>query len=153
MAARGSAGSALSEQHRRAGPTRDQKAVRSHAGFKSFTSAETTVAGIELAHRIHKGQFAFGSPHDGASLKHLWDRALADVDAPREDSRGGLSPSTANAPELRSGKGRPGLCSSEYATCNPDREIRAKVFRRWGLVSARCADGRSILALQLPLQR
>lgn len=59
-------------------------------GFKSVTGAQTTLAGIDLAHRIHKGQFAFGSPHDGASLKQLWDRALADADAPREDSRGGL---------------------------------------------------------------
>lgn len=78
--------------------------------FKSFPSAETTLAGIELAHRIHKGQFNFGSAHDGASLKQLWDLALADVDPPREDSRGGLLPSTANAPELRDGT-RHRICS------------------------------------------
>src|SRR3569833_94908 len=77
-------------------------------GFKSFTNTKTTLAGIELAHRIHKGQFAFGSPHDCASLKQLWDRALAEVDVPGEDSRGGLSPSTANAPELTGRMGHRG---------------------------------------------
>jgi len=47
-------------------------------GFKSFETAATTLAGIELAHRIHKGQFFFGGgrPHRSSSLKSLWDRAL-----------------------------------------------------------------------------
>jgi len=88
----------------------DHRAIKRRSapmlGFKSFRSAGITITGIELAHRIRKGQFAFSSPHDGASLKQLWDRALADVDARSEDSRGALSPSPANAPELRSGTGR-----------------------------------------------
>jgi hypothetical protein len=29
-------------------------------GFKSFGNAAITLAGIELAHRIHKRQFSFG---------------------------------------------------------------------------------------------
>src|SRR5271163_4509375 len=32
----------------------------SMAGFKSFGNAAITIAGIELAHRIHKRQFSFG---------------------------------------------------------------------------------------------
>ena len=69
-------------------------------GFKSFASARITLAGIELAHRIGKGQFSFSSHHQGASLKQLWDWALADVDGPGEDSFRDSSQSTENAPEL-----------------------------------------------------
>jgi transposase-like protein len=105
-------------------------------GFKSFTSAETTLAGIELAHRIHKGQFAFGSFHDGASLKQLWDRALAEVDAPGEDSRGGLSPSTANAPELRGGTGHR-VCSVR----SPRRGVR---------YARKLSDGEGLYLLVVP---
>jgi hypothetical protein len=49
------------------------------AGFKSFGHAAITIAGIELAHRIHKRQFSFGvgRPRRERSLKVLWDRALA----------------------------------------------------------------------------
>lgn len=47
-------------------------------GFKSFETAAVTLAGIELAHRIRKRQFSFGSgqPPRHTSLKQLWDRAL-----------------------------------------------------------------------------
>jgi transposase-like protein len=61
----------------------DHRAIKrrcaSMAGFKSFGNAAITIAGIELAHRIHKGQFSFGvgRPHRERSLKVLWDRALA----------------------------------------------------------------------------
>jgi len=48
-------------------------------GFKSFANAATTLAGIELAHRIRKRQFAFDPGRHPLtwSLKHQWDRALA----------------------------------------------------------------------------
>lgn len=48
-------------------------------GFKSFSTAAVTLAGIELAHRIQKGQFALGhvDQHRAMSLKDAWDRALA----------------------------------------------------------------------------
>jgi transposase-like protein len=61
----------------------DQRAIKrrcaSMVGFKSFDNAAITIAGIELAHRIHKRQFAFGArrPRRVRSLKALWDRALA----------------------------------------------------------------------------
>jgi hypothetical protein len=47
--------------------------------FKSFTNAAITIAGIELAHRIHKRQFSFGlgRPRRPCSLKVRWQRALA----------------------------------------------------------------------------
>ena len=48
-------------------------------GFKSFANATITIAGIELAHRIHKHQFSFGRgrPRSGRSLHTDWQRALA----------------------------------------------------------------------------
>jgi transposase-like protein len=51
----------------------------SMAGFNLFDNAAITIAGIELAHRIHKRQFSFGAgrPRRVRSLKTLWDRALA----------------------------------------------------------------------------
>jgi hypothetical protein len=47
-------------------------------GFKSFGNAAITLAGIELAHRIHKLQISFdpGRQWRTQSLKQLWDRAL-----------------------------------------------------------------------------
>ncbi len=60
----------------------DHRAVKrrcaSMLGFKSFETAITTLAGIELAHRIHKRQFFFGAgqPNGAPSLKTLWDQAL-----------------------------------------------------------------------------
>ncbi len=61
----------------------DHRAIKrrcaSMKGFKSFTNAAITIAGIELAHRIHKRQFSFGlgRPRRHCSLKVRWQRALA----------------------------------------------------------------------------
>jgi len=61
----------------------DHRAIKrrsaSMKGFKSFTYAAITIAGIELAHRIHKRQFSFGlgRPRRNRSLKVRWQRALA----------------------------------------------------------------------------
>ena len=51
----------------------------SMAGFKSFANAAITIAGIELAHRIRKGQFWFGRGRRrrGWSRKAEWAMALA----------------------------------------------------------------------------
>ena len=60
----------------------DHRAIKqrcaSMLGHKSFTSAATTLAGIELAHRIRKGQFkirrdVYGK---GQSLNKYWEAAL-----------------------------------------------------------------------------
>ena len=60
--------------------------------MKSFRTAATTLAGVELAHRIRKSQFTFGArgPHQFSSLKHAWARALVcndDVLTAREKVR------------------------------------------------------------------
>jgi transposase-like protein len=61
----------------------DHRAIKrrcaSMAGFKSFDNAAITIAGTELAHRIHKRQFSFGAGRQRRvrSLKTLWDLALA----------------------------------------------------------------------------
>jgi hypothetical protein len=49
------------------------------AGFKSFANAAITIRGIELAHRIHKGQFALGRGRRrrGWSRKDEWALAPA----------------------------------------------------------------------------
>jgi transposase-like protein len=50
--------------------------------MKSFPTAAITLAGVELAHRIRKNQFTFGSRglHGFSSLKHAWARALVSDD-------------------------------------------------------------------------
>jgi transposase-like protein len=61
----------------------DHRAIKrrcaSMLGLKTFRTAAITLAGVELAHRIHKRQFAVGRRRRdrNASLKQLWDRALA----------------------------------------------------------------------------
>jgi transposase-like protein len=61
----------------------DHRAIKrrcaSMLGFKSFRTAAITLAGIELAHRIHKQQFSLAYNRSGTacSLKELWDRVLA----------------------------------------------------------------------------
>jgi transposase-like protein len=46
--------------------------------LKSFRTAAVTLAGVELAHRIRKGQFSLrpGAAPELSSFKHLWARAL-----------------------------------------------------------------------------
>ena len=75
----------------------DHRAIKrrcaSMLGLKSFETAAITFAGIELAHRIRKGQFSFGQNDQCAnwSLKQCWDRALAQ--SPNDDRvRGGIPP-------------------------------------------------------------
>jgi DDE superfamily endonuclease len=71
-------------------------------GFKSFSTAAITLAGVELAHRIHKRQFSFGrgGQRRSWSLKRVWDRALASSHASDRDTGYRLC-AAGNAPELR----------------------------------------------------
>jgi len=47
-------------------------------GLKSFTSATTTIQGIELMHRIRKGQFDLrGLGTQGQTLSEIWAAVLA----------------------------------------------------------------------------
>jgi transposase-like protein len=66
----------------------DHRAIKqrcaSMLGFKSFHSAAITLAGVELAHRIRKGQYALPSERHGwaSSLKELWGAALSQTVEP-----------------------------------------------------------------------
>jgi transposase-like protein len=61
----------------------DHRAIKrrcaSMLGLKTFRTAAITLAGVELAHRIHKQQFSIARRYSGrpASLKQLWEMALA----------------------------------------------------------------------------
>jgi transposase-like protein len=61
----------------------DHRAIKrrcaSMKGFKSFANAAVTIAGVELAHRIHKHQFSFGRgrPRNDRSLRTHWECAVA----------------------------------------------------------------------------
>jgi transposase-like protein len=61
----------------------DHRAIKrrcaSMLGFKSFLTATVPLAGVELAHRIHKRQFSVGRARRRRtfSLRRLWDQALA----------------------------------------------------------------------------
>ena len=61
----------------------DHRAIKqrcaSMLGLKSFRSAAIILAGVELAHRIRKGQHSLPVERDerASSLKELWDRALS----------------------------------------------------------------------------
>jgi hypothetical protein len=72
-------------------------------GFKSFATAAVTLAGVELAHRIRKRQFSFGSggQRQAWSLKRLWERALVPNSRIDSDARLHRLCAAANAPELR----------------------------------------------------
>ena len=63
-------------------------------GLKSYRSAATTFAGIELAHRIRKGRFSMPVEVQGrtSTLKDLWNRAL-DCSSELAGQSGGQIPS------------------------------------------------------------
>lgn len=66
----------------------DHRAIKrkcaSMLSLKSFRTAAGTFSGIELAHRIHKRQFAVAYEREGRrlSLKTLWDQALSGATLP-----------------------------------------------------------------------
>jgi transposase-like protein len=60
----------------------DHRGIKSRTGpmlgFKNFDCAATTIAGIELLHRIRKGQFALGSLRlKDQTVPALWNAVLA----------------------------------------------------------------------------
>jgi transposase-like protein len=77
----------------------DHRAIKqrcaSMLGLKSFHSAAITLAGVELAHRIRKGQYSLPFKRHGwaSSLKELWAAALSYVVEPT-CKYGGCNPST-----------------------------------------------------------
>ena len=60
----------------------DHRGIKSRTepmlGFKNFDCAATTVAGIELLHRIRKGQFELGRLHlKNQTVPAIWNAVLA----------------------------------------------------------------------------
>jgi transposase-like protein len=52
--------------------------TRPMLGFKNFRSASTTIAGIELLRRLHKGQFALGRLRlKDKTAPAIWNAVLA----------------------------------------------------------------------------
>jgi transposase-like protein len=52
--------------------------IGSMPGFKDFKQAAVTIAGIELLHRIHEGQFALSRLCvQGQSVPEIWNAVLA----------------------------------------------------------------------------
>jgi transposase-like protein len=56
----------------------DQTALGPMLGFKNFRRAATTIAGIELIHRIRKGQFKLGKLRiKDKTAPEIWNAVLA----------------------------------------------------------------------------
>jgi hypothetical protein len=74
-------------------------------GLKSFHSAATTLAGVELAHRIRKGQHSLPlkSQCKRPSLKEMWDCALSQTSESALEGNECLSPMHQISPEKRDG--------------------------------------------------
>ena len=109
-------------------------------GLKSFKTAEITLAGIELAHRIRKGQFSLGDSVHGwsRSLKQQWDMALTPG---RGESRPVVrrnAESTFGAPELKR------RCAMPLLTEEWIHEIRSGRYAR------KISDGRGLYLLVGP---
>jgi transposase-like protein len=52
--------------------------LRPMLGFKQFENAASTIGGVELIHRIRKGQFALGRLRmSGTSAREIWNALLA----------------------------------------------------------------------------
>jgi transposase-like protein len=52
--------------------------TRPMLGFKPFENAATTIGGVELIHRIRKGQFALGRLRiSGKTTPEIWNAILA----------------------------------------------------------------------------
>ena len=57
-------------------------------GFKEFTNAAITIAGIELLHRIRKGQFGLGRLGvKGQAAPDIWNAVLGGLRSPRREPK------------------------------------------------------------------
>ena len=66
------------EQHDQAGPPGHKSRIVPMLGFKIFTRAAVTIAGIELLHRIRKGQFDLGRLGvQGQTAPAIWTAVLS----------------------------------------------------------------------------
>jgi transposase-like protein len=89
----------------------DHRAIKQRCapmlGLKSFRSAATTLAGIELAHRIRKQQYSVHSGANGRtrSLKELVDRGAGGF------RRGSCARRRANSPTHQNSAHQPGMAA------------------------------------------
>jgi hypothetical protein len=68
----------IPEQYDRTGSSRYQVPTRPMLGFKSFDYAAITIAGVELLHRIRKGQLALHRLHlKDRAAPAIWNAVLA----------------------------------------------------------------------------
>jgi transposase-like protein len=118
----------------------DHRAIKrrcaSMLGLKSYRTAAVTFAGIELANRIRKRQYSFGSGDQRRSwsLKQLWHRALtprSNLDTPHDRSAPAHPPMHQNS---RVG----GRANSEPRALEPLRYAR------------KICDGRGLYFLVMP---
>jgi transposase-like protein len=72
-------------------------------GLKSFRTAAITLAGVELAHRIRKGQFALrpGPTPELSSFSQLWARALKRQDPSKAPRSNGPRPPMQQISKIR----------------------------------------------------
>ena len=84
----------------------DHRAIKQRCapmlGLKSFRSAATTLAGIELAHRIRKQQYSLPMGQIGRvrSLKDSWAAALASSSLPQRGGSDQISPMHQNSDNM-----------------------------------------------------
>jgi hypothetical protein len=65
------------EQPDRAGPSGVKQRIAVMLGFKGFKNAAITIAGIELLHRIRKGQLGLGRLGvQGQAAPKVWNAVL-----------------------------------------------------------------------------
>jgi hypothetical protein len=91
----------------------DHRAIKQRCapmlGLKSFQSAAITLAGIELAHRIHKQQYSvpMGEGRNGHSLRDAWVAALRSCDVSRCGANHRISPMHQNSRARAVGRREP----------------------------------------------
>ena len=118
----------------------DHRAIKrrcaSMLGFKSFETAATTLAGIELAHRIHKQQFSFDGNRlqPRSSLKSVWDRALE-------------SSESCNASRGRFPRARPPMHQNSNVKVRRKAVASKTSLRRY---ARKIFDGRGLYTLVMP---
>jgi len=116
----------------------DHRAVKRRCaamlGLKSSSSAQITLAGIELAHRIRKKQFSLETSglDCGCSLRELWNLALRPSNDNPRQCRADVDQDSVVAPELKTGRLPSRLTETQIHQIRSLRYAR-KVFDGRGL--------------------
>jgi hypothetical protein len=107
--------------------------------LKSFRTAAITLAGVELAHRIRKGQFSLrpGATPELSSFKDLWTHALKRRDASR------LSRSDGPQPPMQQNSPYRLLSEQDVRSIEPARRARKITVGRCLYLNVTPTGGRS----------